>query len=74
MSIQNKLANENFPSKPNLTLNELLDEVGFLPWLTITNTFLLPTISMIGVVFCLDCGRKEKFFGILICLNCFFHI
>jgi len=39
MTIQNKLANENFSSMPNLTLNELLDEVGFVPWLTITNTF-----------------------------------
>jgi hypothetical protein len=52
MSIQNKLVNENFSSMPNLTLNELLDEVGFVPWLTITNTFVLPSISMIGIVFC----------------------
>ena len=52
MSIQNKLANENFSSIPNLTLNELLDEVGFVPWLTITTTFVLPTMSMIGIVFC----------------------
>jgi hypothetical protein len=43
---------ENFSSMPNLTLNELLDEVGLVPWLTITNTFVLPTISMIGIVFC----------------------
>jgi hypothetical protein len=43
---------ENLSSMPNTMLNELLDNVGFVSWLNITNSFVLPSISIVGIIFC----------------------
>ena len=35
-----------------LSLNEFLDQLGFETWRTIINTFILPPINLIGIIFC----------------------
>ena len=34
------------------SLDQLLDSLGFDLWMTITSTFVIPTLSLIGVIFC----------------------
>ena len=35
-----------------LSLDELLDILGFTPWKTITTNFVLPIVNLIGLIFC----------------------
>jgi hypothetical protein len=35
-----------------LSLNELLDQLGFEQWQTIINTFILPPVNFLGIIFC----------------------
>ena len=37
---------------PNMTLDELLDSLGFKSWLIIASTFVLPIINIFGLIFC----------------------
>ena len=63
INIQKNLS-ENISLMPNTTLNELLVKFGISSRLTITNTFVLPSINIIGIIFCSISARiffKEQF-------------
>jgi hypothetical protein len=48
--IGNILSSNSSPQ--NLTLDELLDKLGFEKWKTVTASFILPIVNLIGLVFC----------------------
>ena len=52
MSNSSELISNN-SSNPQPTLDELLDSLGFSQWLTLSNSFVLPSISAIGTGLCL---------------------
>ena len=45
--------NTNSPSiTPDMSLDVLLDTLGFVAWKTITTTFILPIVNILGTIFC----------------------
>jgi hypothetical protein len=54
--MSNLSSNFSFVSISNVTtflsLNELLDQLGFETWQTVINTFILPPINLIGIICC----------------------
>ena len=65
------------------SLDQLLDSLDFYPWITITASFVLPTISFLGIVLCslsawfsFDKNFKDPvfFYYRLLCLTYIVHL
>ena len=71
------------PIEETPSLDQLLDSLGFYPWLTITASFILPTISALGICLCslsawIFFDKKFKdpvfFYYRLLCLTYIVHL
>jgi hypothetical protein len=75
---------DNNSSLSVMSLDELLDYLGFNAWLTVTSTFILPSLSFIGIILCslsawiFSNKRKFKdpsfFYYRLLCLVYILHL
>ena len=44
--------NNSFPQTKEMSLDELLDSLGFVTWKTVTTCLILPMVNIVGTIFC----------------------